>query len=38
MTIVAKDQLACKKSIATTAMNCAKMFNEWREAFLAIKG
>lgn len=38
MTIVAKDQLACKKSIATTAMNCAKMFNEWREAFVAIKG
>lgn len=32
MTIIAKDDLVCRKAIANAAMNCGKMFASWAEA------
>ena len=32
MTIIAKDDLVCRKAIASAAMNCGKMFASWAEA------
>ena len=32
MTIIAKDDLVCRKALANAAMNCGKMFATWREA------
>jgi DNA-directed RNA polymerase subunit L len=32
MTIIAKDDLVCRKALALAAMNCGKMFASWAEA------
>lgn len=32
MTIIAKDDLVCRKALANAAMNCGKMFASWAEA------
>lgn len=37
MTILVKDDLTCRKAIATAAANCAKMFASWREKFSQMK-
>ena len=37
MTILAKDDLVCRKVLATAASNCAKMFASWREKFVSMK-
>jgi DNA-directed RNA polymerase subunit L len=37
MTILAKDDLVCRKVLATAAASCAKMFANWRERFIASK-
>ena len=37
MTILVKDDLLCKKAIATAAMNCGKMFGLWREKLMGMR-
>ena len=35
MTIIAKDDLVCRKAISAAAMNCGKMFKSWRETLIS---
>jgi DNA-directed RNA polymerase subunit L len=35
MTIIAKDDLVCRKAISAAAMNCGKMFASWRENIIS---
>jgi len=37
MTILAKDDLVCRKAIATAAASCVKMFASWREKLIVQK-
>ena len=34
MTVLAKDDIICRKAIAAAAMNCGKMFGAWREKLM----
>jgi len=34
MTVLAKDDIICRKAIAAAAMNCGKMFGMWREKLM----
>jgi len=37
MTVLAKDDLVCRKAIAAAAMNCGKMFGMWREKLMTMR-
>jgi hypothetical protein len=37
MTVLAKDDIICRKAIAAAAMNCAKMFGQWREKLMSVR-
>ena len=37
MTIIAKDDLVCRKAISAAAMNCGKMFAKWRESVVSMR-
>jgi DNA-directed RNA polymerase I and III subunit RPAC1 len=37
MTIIAKDDLVCRKAISAAAANCGKMFASWRESVISMR-
>jgi len=37
MTIIAKDDLVCRKAISAAASNCGKMFAKWRESIISMR-